>query len=161
VQFNRRNDRLMQGIILYKTGKIKKLFFTGGSGSMAFPDLKEALLVKKFVTGLGIPESDFIIESESNNTHENATLSKPILEKNFDQNAKFLLITSSFHMRRSVACFQKAGIAVIPYGVDQYGRKRNFEFFSFFIPNSDILSGWNTLFHEWIGMVMYKMMGYA
>src|SRR5437763_1921440 len=36
LQFNRRNDRLMQAIELYKTGRIKKLFFTGGSGSLVY-----------------------------------------------------------------------------------------------------------------------------
>src|SRR5205085_10843120 len=34
LQFNRRNDRLIQAIMLYKKGIIKKIFFTGGSGSI-------------------------------------------------------------------------------------------------------------------------------
>src|SRR5437016_10268619 len=34
LQFNRRNDRLMQAVILYRKGIIKKIFFTSGSGSV-------------------------------------------------------------------------------------------------------------------------------
>ena len=160
LQFNRRNDRLMQAIELYKTGRIKKLFFTGGSGSLVYRDKMESQLVKRFLTSIGIPEKDIIIEDESNNTHENAQYSIVILMRNFNI-GKYLLITSAFHMRRAVACFNKQEIAVTPYSVDRYSGPRKYQFHHLFIPNSETLFNWDSLIHEIVGYLVYKMIGYC
>ncbi|MCX6291541.1 MAG: YdcF family protein [Bacteroidetes bacterium] len=160
LQFNRRNDRLMQAVLLYKKGTIRKIFFTGGSGSVEHPDIKEGPLVKKFLLETGIPETDILIESESNNTHENAVFSKPLLEKNFTS-GKFLLITSAFHMRRSIGCFEKSGIAVTPYPTDFYAGRRTFSFGRLVIPNAETLFNWDSLIHEMFGYLVYKISGYA
>jgi uncharacterized SAM-binding protein YcdF (DUF218 family) len=160
LQFNRRNDRLMQAIELYKTGRIKKLFFTGGSGSLVYRDNKESQMVKRFLTSIGIPEHDIIIEDASNNTHENAQFSKPILASNFN-NGKFLLITSAFHMRRSVACFNKQEIVVTPYSVDRYSGPRKYQFDHLLVPHSETLFNWDSLIHEWVGYAVYKIVGYC
>jgi uncharacterized SAM-binding protein YcdF (DUF218 family) len=160
LQFNRRNDRLMQAIELYKTGRIKKLFFTGGSGSLIYPGNKESQMVKRFLTSIGIPDQDVIIEAESNNTYENAKFSKNILKNNFN-GGKFLLITSAFHMRRAVACFNKQEIAVTPYSVDRYSGPRKFQFDHLFIPNAETLFNWDSLIHEVIGYLVYKVAGYC
>ncbi len=160
LQFNRRNDRLIQAILLYKKGIIRKIFFTGGSGSIEHPEIKEGPLVKKYLLDIGIPERDIIIESESNNTHENAVFSKPLIEKNF-ANGKFLLITSSFHMRRSTGCFRKSGIDVTPYSTDRYSGPRKFVFDHLFIPRSETLFNWDSLVHEMVGFLTYRMFGYS
>jgi uncharacterized SAM-binding protein YcdF (DUF218 family) len=160
LQFNRRNDRLMQAIELYETGRIKKLFFTGGSGSLVYRDKKESQMVKRFLTSIGIPESDIIIEDESNNTHENAQYSKIILMRNFND-GKYLLITSAFHMRRAVACFNKQEILATPYSVDRYSGPRKFQFDHLIIPNAETLFNWDSLIHEIAGFLVYKMIGYC
>src|SRR5436853_3959135 len=100
IQFNRRNDRLMQAISLYKMGKIKKIVFSGGSGSLIYTYLKESEMVKKFLVEIGIPSEDIIIENKSNNTRENALFTKEVLDKEIPH-GKFLLFTSAFHMRRA------------------------------------------------------------
>jgi uncharacterized SAM-binding protein YcdF (DUF218 family) len=160
LQFNRRNDRLMQAIELYKTGRIKKLFFTGGSGSLVYRDKKESQMVKRFLTSIGIPEQDIIIEDESNNTYENARYSKIILMRSFN-NGKYLLITSAFHMRRAVACFNKQEIAVTSYSVDRYSGPRKYQFDHLLIPNSETLFNWDSLIHEIVGYIVYKVIGYC
>ena len=160
IQFNRRNDRLMQAMLLYKNGRVRKLFFSGGSGSLAHRSKKESMMVRPFLLSLGIPEEDILVEAESDNSYQNALFSKPLLEKYFPQ-GKFLLVTSAFHERRSLACFRKLGINVTPYSTDRYSGPRKFQFDHLLIPDSEILFDWDTLFHEWIGFVIYKMMGYA
>jgi uncharacterized SAM-binding protein YcdF (DUF218 family) len=160
LQFNRRNDRLMQAIELYKTGRIKKLFFTGGSGSLVHRDKKESQMVKRFLLSIGIPEKDIIIEDESNNTHENAQYSKIILMRNFNS-GNYLLITSAFHMRRAVACFNRQEIVVTPYSVDRYSGPRKFQFDHLLIPNAETLFNWDSLIHEIVGYFVYKVMGYC
>lgn len=159
LQFSRRNDRLMQAVSLYKKGHINKIFFTSGSGSLAYPDIKEAPLARRFLLEIGIPESDIVLESASNNTYENALFSKPVLQNYFPE-GKFLLITSASHMRRSLGCFYKQGITATPFSTDRYSGPRKFIFDHAFIPNAESLFNWDSLIHEMLGCVIYKIAGY-
>lgn len=159
IQFDKGSDRLLQAIELYKRGVIKKIIFSGGSGSILHPEAKEALFAQKFLLALGIPGQDILIETESRNTNENAKYTKQLVDKELPS-GKFLLITSAFHMRRSVGCFNKAGMEVIPYPTDVIAHPRMFEFDIMFIPHIDALTGWNTLIHEITGYVVYDISGY-
>jgi uncharacterized SAM-binding protein YcdF (DUF218 family) len=159
-QFMHGVDRLLQAVELYKKGKIRKIVFTGGSGSLTYSYIKEGMLIKNYLLRIGIPPSDLLIETESNNTHENAVFTKPLLEKAFPH-GKFLLITSAYHMRRSVACFEKAGIPVTPYSTDMQSGERKFVFDTLFIPNIDAMEVWQTAIHEMVGFLIYKLVGYA
>jgi len=160
LQFYRGADRLLQGIELYKRGIIKKIIFTGSSGSVLHPDKKEGAFVKRYLLTLGIPEQNFCIENESKNTHENAVFTKQLMDKE-KISGNFLLITSAFHMRRSLGCFEKAGILTTPYSTDRYSGPRKFEFDHLFIPNTFAMEDWNNLIKELVGFVIYKIMGYA
>ena len=160
LQFYRGADRLFQAIELYKRGYIKKIIFTGGSGSILHPEDKEGAYVKRYLLTLGIPEEDFYIENESQNTRENAVFTKQLIDKE-KISGPFLLITSAFHMRRSLGCFHKTGMVVDPYSTDRYAGPRKFEFDHVFIPNISALNDWHNLIHEVIGFITYKMSGYA
>ncbi len=160
LQFYRGADRLFQAIELYKRGYIKKIIFTGGSGSILHPEDKEGAYVKRYLLTLGIPEEDFYIENESQNTRENALFTKQLIDKE-KISGPFLLITSAFHMRRSLGCFHKAGMVVDPYSTDRYAGPRKFEFDHVFIPNISALNDWHNLIHEVIGFITYKISGYA
>lgn len=153
-------DRLLQGVELYRAGYIKKIIFTGGSGSIAHPDMKEGNYINRYMLYMGIPKEDFLIESESQNTRENATLTKKMLDEKKIE-GKMLLITSAFHMRRSLGCFKKAGMEVDAYSTDRYAGPRKFEFDHLFIPNLSAMEDWNNLIHEMVGYLTYKIFGYA
>ncbi len=158
-QFYRGVDRLIQTVELYKRGVIKKIIFTGGSGRLLHPEMKEGNYINRYLLYMGIPQKDFLIESESQNTRENALFTKVLLDK---ENIKgnFLLITSAFHMRRSLGCFNKAGISTEPYSTDRYAGPRKYEFDHLFIPNTSIIDNWNNLIHEITGFITYKIMRY-
>ncbi len=160
LQFYRGADRLLQAIELYKRGYIKKIFITGGSGSILHQEQKEGYFVKRYLLTLGIPETDFLIESESKNTHENAEFTKALFEK---ENVKgnFLLITSAFHMRRSLGCFNKAGLITEPYSTDRYAGPRKFEFDHLFIPDVSAVYDFSNVIHEIVGYITYKIVGYV
>ncbi|MBI4944995.1 MAG: YdcF family protein [Bacteroidetes bacterium] len=162
MQFQRSADRLFQAVELYKTGVIKKIFFVGGSGSIEFYYLKEGMFVRRYLLLLGIPDKDIWIENESRNTHENAVGANEFLEKHEYTNGNFLLITSGSHMRRALACFEKVSLKVSPYSVDRRaGPIRRYTFDHLLIPNTGTLLDWASLIHEWIGMITYKIQGYA
>ena len=159
LEFNDRTDRLMQSIKLYNEKKITKIFLCGGSIAGDGNDSINALELKKYLETIGITSEDIIVEFKSHNTHENAVLIKPLLEKYFP-GGKFLLITSAFHIRRATACFIKAGIAVFPYSTDRYSGSIKFDIEYLLIPSSETLFNWEKLLHEWVGTVAYSFMGY-
>lgn len=158
-QFSRAVDRLMQAVTLYKDGKIRIIFLSGGSGSILEKDVLEAQILKDYLLKLGIPDSSIIVESHSKNTRENALFSKPLIDS-LNKNGKYLLITSAMHMPRATRCFEKVGIHVTPFSVDRYSGPRKFVFDHVFIPTTGALDGWNVLLHEWLGLVTYKISGY-
>lgn len=162
IQFHRGADRIFQAVELYKTGVIKKIFFVGGSGSIEFAHIKEGMFIRRYLLTLGIPEEDIWIENESRNTRENALNAKAFLEKNNYMTGNYLLITSAYHMRRTLACFKKVGISATPYSVDRYaGSHRRYALDHLLIPDVQALMGWNVLLHEWVGLIVYKISGYA
>jgi uncharacterized SAM-binding protein YcdF (DUF218 family) len=159
-QFYRGADRLIQAVELYRMGLIKKIVFTGGSGRILHPEMKEGNYINRYLLYMGIPKEDVLIESESQNTRENALFTKKMLdEKNIK--GEMLLITSAFHMRRSLGCFRKAGMTVDPYSTDRFSGPRKFEFDYLFIPNLSAMNDWDTLIHEMVGYVTYKVFGYC
>lgn len=160
MQAHKSIDRTLQALLLYKIGKVKKLFISGGSGSLQFPDMKESVILKNYLVQIGIPEQDILIESESKNTYENAVFSKKELEKLGLLNAKLLLITSASHMYRSKKCFEKQGLQVDTYSADVVAGPRKFVFDHLFLPNGNTLIDWYNLLHEIIGVITYKLMGY-
>ena len=52
VQFFRGTDRLLQAVELYRKKKIRKILFTGGSGSVLHQENREAVFAKRFFPSL-------------------------------------------------------------------------------------------------------------
>lgn len=161
INFTYSADRLFQALRLYKTGRIDKIIFTGGSGSIEFPDHKEGIYIQKYLREIQIPDSAMLIESESKNTYENAIYTKKLLGDSL-MNSKLLLVTSAWHMPRAMATFKKAGFTnLTPYCTNRWSGPRRFGFDHLIIPNIDAAFGLQFLLHEWAGFVVYKIKGYA
>ena len=152
-------DRVLQAIQLYHDKKIKKILLSGGSGYVLMPDWKEAAWLAQMIYKCGIPEEDVIVENESRNTYENAVFAARILKTNQYGN-RFLLITSATHMRRSLLCFEKAALTVEPYPVDERSGKGIYTPDKIIVPDVENINNWDTLIHEWLGMISYKLAGY-
>ena len=157
--FRNNTDRLFQTISLYKTNKIKTIFISSGSGSITFRNMLEANLIKKYMIEIGIPDSVIMVDSTSDNTHENALFTARIL-KNHTENQRILLITSATHMRRALGCFNLVGLHVTPYVTDKYVGKRRYQIDYLFVPNVECFVKWSKLMHEMLGYFVYKLMGY-
>lgn len=157
--FQRSVDRIMQAIELYKLKKIKKIFICGGSGSIVNYEFKEGEILKNYLVTIGIPEEDILMESKSRNTRENAIYAAEVLQ-NQGEDASYLLITSAYHMRRSIGCFNKVGIYADPYATDRYSGQRKYIIDHLFVPNVEAIVTWNLLIHEVVGYVVYYAVGY-
>ncbi|MGE0566679.1 MAG: YdcF family protein [Bacteroidia bacterium] len=161
INFTYSADRLFQSIRLLKQGKVKRLIFTGGSGSIEFPEKIEGLYVYKYLIEIGIPDSVLSIEYKSKNTYENAIFTKPIVDSLFPD-GKNILVTSAYHMPRAMSVFEKAGYKnLYPYQTNKHSGIRRFTFDHLFIPSVDALFKLHILIHEFVGYAVYKTKGYA
>ena len=159
IDFHESGDRVFIALQLYKQKKVKKLLISGGSGSMVKTDQIEADFIKQYLLKIGVPEKDILVDNTSKNTLENAVNSKKIIEQHGF--SKIMLITSAYHIPRAKACFDKLGLQVTPFAVDYEHGKRLFYFNHLFLPQTKAYRLWETILHEWIGFVSYKLAGYV
>jgi uncharacterized SAM-binding protein YcdF (DUF218 family) len=156
----KRGDRVLQTYLLYKAGKIKKILITGTSADQLMREGKgETQMAAALMVQWGVPAQDILFEEKARNTRENAKFSAQILNAKFP-GGKYLLITSAFHMRRSAGCFAKAGIQAATFPADFYGGYYELQFQDMFIPDAAALAAFSMLWHEWIGNIVYKVVGY-
>src|SRR5258706_203803 len=158
--FNRGADRVTHTVQLYKLGKVNKILVSGGSGNLSETDRKEADGIENVLLLMGVRPEDIVKETNSRNTHESALEVKKILEGKVTP-ADCLLVTSAYHMRRSAACFRKVGWGMDCFSVDFLSHKRKYTPDVLFIPRIEALGNWQVLIKEWIGMISYKLAGYA
>jgi len=160
VFFSRGADRVTHTVQLYKLRKVRKILVSGGSGNLATPDRKEADEVEQALLLMGVPQEDIIKETNSRNTHESSVAVKKILTGKTTPDS-CLLVTSAFHMRRSAACFSKVGWRMDCFSVDFLSHSRKFTLDALFIPKIEAIGNWQVLIKEWIGIISYKLAGYA
>lgn len=159
--FNKGADRITHALQLYREGKIKKILITGGQGLNPVNPQSEAEILQRFLLMTGVPPGDVMIENLSKNTHENALFTKEFLkEKGIDVNQEFILITSAFHMKRAQACFYKVGLATEPFPTDYYSNDTKYDIPTLLFPDPYSIFIWHKLSKEWIGILVYRLVGY-
>ena len=153
-------DRILQTYLLYKHGRIRKILITGTSGEMMMArKLGETRQAASLLASWGVPAKDIMFEEKARNTRENAVFSGRILRKMFPS-GKYLLITSAFHMRRSAGCFEKVGIKTDPFPADFRGGYNRFVIQKL-VPDPDAFAFFCMLWHEVVGFMAYKAVGYC
>ena len=154
-EINDTADRLANFLYLARLYPNAQLVFTGGSGAVTQQEFKEAEMAQILFDQLGLAERAIIFESESRNTSENARHSKELVTPENDEN--WLLITSAYHMPRSIGVFCQEQWIVQPYPVDHYSQKGDLLRLDFsFSENLAILK---TAIREWVGVVAYRISG--
>jgi uncharacterized SAM-binding protein YcdF (DUF218 family) len=149
-------DRLMVAAALARRYPNARFVFTGGSANLISNDAKEADYAAEIFVGLGISKTRLIMERLSRNTYENAVFSKALVAPKPGE--RWLLVTSAYHMPRSVGLFRKAGFAVEPYPVDWRVGDRS-DLLSFNNLTVDGLARTDTAMREWMGLVAYRLAG--
>src|SRR5882724_922270 len=149
-------DRLIAGAALAYRYPNARVVFTGGSANLISNDAKEADYAAEIFESLGLPKSRLIMERASRNTYENAEFSKALVAPK--QGERWLLVTSAFHMPRSVGLFRKAGFAVEAYPVDWRagGREDLLRFTAISLEGLDRV---NIGLREWMGLSAYWATG--
>tara|TARA_B110000881_G_scaffold177532_1_gene162671 strand:- start:1096 stop:1770 length:675 start_codon:yes stop_codon:yes gene_type:complete len=148
-------DRLINFLYLARLYPNAQLVFTGGSGAVSEQEFKEAEMAQILFDQLGLAQRAIIFESESRNTSENARHSKALVTPESDEN--WLLVTSAFHMPRSIGVFCQEQWIVHPYPVDHYSQNGNLLRLNFsFSTNLSVL---RRAVKEWVGLVAYRISG--
>ena len=99
---------------------------------------------------IGRAEDNTVRLTERNISRRHARLTKP--------GERWLLVTSAFHMPRSVGLFRKVGFAVEPYPVDwRIGGPE--DLFTFTNIAGDGLARTDTAVREWTGLLAYRLTG--
>ena len=155
VELGDATERLLTFQALARRYPNAKLVFTGGSGSMLHQGEKGADVAKMVFEQLGMNLSPITFESESRNTYENALFSKALVKPLSGEN--WILITSAFHMPRSVGIFCRAGWPMIPYPVDHYTWRGNL--FRVDLNLADHLRILSMGIKEWLGLITYYVAG--
>jgi uncharacterized SAM-binding protein YcdF (DUF218 family) len=145
-------ERLTKALEIYKKNPKILILFSGFSSQLYPEGWSESQSAKKFFSDQGVKSDNLIFEEKSKNTFENVIFSKEFILKN---KGAWGLITTASHMPRSFFSFKKQGIILEPIIVDyQTGTSKMF-WINFDIDKS--LYNWNTIFHEIIGLVYYKV----
>ena len=156
--------RMMDSAALALKYPNAKLVFTGGDASLVDenePDeaRTEAEAARRFYLSLGIDPQRLVLEDKSRNTFENAIFTKPLI--NQKPSERWLLITSAWHMPRSIGIFRKAGIDVVPYPVDFSTRGTPRDYRQLNRGFSHGLELTDSVVKEWIGLIAYRLAGYT
>ena len=148
-------ERALAFLVLARRYPRAKLVVTGGSGSMLQQKYKGADVMRRLCEEQGLDVSRITFERLSRNTYENATFSKALVRPGPGE--RWILVTSAWHMPRSIGIFRKVGWPMIPYPVDHWtdrGRLLRIDL--------DLTSHLRDLtvgVKEWIGLSAYFITG--
>jgi len=141
-------NRLLTTARLYQKTKLPIIL----SGGQVFADSGfEAVIAKRQLIDLGVPENKIVLEPTSRNTSESAQNVKKVLQSFHFKRP--ILVTSAFHMERSVRTFSKNNIDVIPFPTDY--KNSSYPSLSFYnvIPSTGGQNSVGMALHEYFGMV--------
>lgn len=145
-------ERVVTGIRLARISHLP-LVMVGGSGDPSKPDIREAEAMARAASGLGVSRRDLIVIGKAQNTLESAAAARERLT-----GRRIILVTSAFHMRRSVGMFRKKGFDVIPAPCGYLSEQRPLTIRSF-IPHAGSLYASHVALSEYLSLAWYTMSG--
>lgn len=155
-ELNDAGDRMVEAAVLARRYPEAKVIVSGGTGSLLFEGEADAASAPRLLAGLGVAADRLVLEGRSRNTYENAVFTAEMMRPQPGQ--KWLLVTSAFHMPRSMGLFRKAGFDVLPWPTDYKTSGRE-------APGltednvHDSLKNTTTGLREWIGLLAYWISG--
>jgi uncharacterized SAM-binding protein YcdF (DUF218 family) len=153
---NEAAERLTEGVRLAVAYPKAKIVFSGGVGTLWRPGEDATGPVQTYFRAMGIAAERIVLEGKSRNTQENGIYMAEMLQPKPAE--RWLLITSAYHMPRSVGVFRRAGFEVIAYPVDFRTRgvgdaTRLFDSIPAGLMRLDLAV------KEWVGLISYRLLG--
>ncbi|MEN9774181.1 MAG: hypothetical protein RL322_1251 [Pseudomonadota bacterium] len=145
-------ERMTVPVALMRKYPRMELVFSGGEGRLWSTGVTESDLARRFFQQQGLDMSKVRLEDGSRTTRENAQQVARMLGERCQQ--PWLLLTSAWHMPRSMTEFKAVGCTVTPYPVDfRTGESTPFTEYSL----AHSLLRWQTALHEWLGALVYRL----
>ena len=152
ITMNGSGERLIEAVALSRRFPDVRIVFTGGNGPSG---LTEADVARMTFEALGLSSDRVVFEDRSANTYDNAVLTYQAMTPKPGET--WLLVTSAWHMPRSMGVFRKAGWQVIPYPVDFRTAPSGSGLFGVGLDGN--LRGLTLALHEYLGLLAYRLMG--
>src|SRR5690606_22706280 len=115
-QLNDSAERLTTFVGLARHYPEARLVFSGGSGAMVPGAWLETDAARDLFARLGLETERVVFDDAPRNTFESAAGARERLDVEAD--ARWLLVTSAYHMPRSVGVFRAAGWDVVAFPTD-------------------------------------------
>lgn len=136
----------LTGIIVLSGGA--KRFSEAGRLARHYPNLKVVASDRENMAGVlaelggGIEPSRIVLETQSENTYENALFCTALIRPRPGE--RWLLVTGALHMPRAIGSFRAMGFGVEPWPVYDGAS-----------PDPSIIEA----MHEWLGLIAYRLLG--
>ncbi|MCX7371447.1 MAG: YdcF family protein [Alphaproteobacteria bacterium] len=139
-------ERMTEAVALARRFPQARIIFTGGTPNPLGNALTEADVARQVFTALGLPPERVVYENQARNTHENATLSRPLANPQPGQ--VWLLVTSASHMPRAMGVFRAAGWPITAWPVN-------------YSTGTTHASGYDAPFSQRLGMAEWALREYT
>ncbi len=147
-------ERLTETLLLAKKYPDLEIVFSGYSAAWGYSGASEADAARAFFSAFGLVER-VRHENQAVNTWGNAVYTYRLVEPLPSEN--WLLLTSAYHVPRSVGAFRKVGWKVVPVPVDYHtGEDVSLRLGP---PEFDKLRMLALALHEWLGLEFYYLAG--
>jgi uncharacterized SAM-binding protein YcdF (DUF218 family) len=141
--------RLVECVRIYRLLGGSKIVLSGGA---AYDSLPEARIFAKIATILNVNARDLVLDEASRDTEEQAQNVRPIVGHD-----RFILVTSAYHMPRSMAAFKKLGLNPIPAPTYHLVNEKQMNDPKNFYPSSMGIFKAENAIHEYLGLLWLKM----
>ena len=149
-------ERIVAMLRLARQYPAARIVFSGGSGNLVDTPVAEAPIVGRLLEEFGVARERIVLEGESRTTTENAVFTHRLVQPKPGE--RWLLVTSSFHMPRSIGAFRRAGFDAEAHPVDW----RTSGWTDATTPFNKLSAGLartDVAVHEWVGLFAYWMTG--
>lgn len=162
---NNAADRVWHAARLHQAGKAPLIIASAGivwkADAWGRPNRQTgAEAMRMLLMALGVPDEAILKEEASRSTYENAQKTAQLAASQGIE--RVLLVTSAWHMPRSLAAFERTPLQVIPAACDyaQWRWPPNPSILML-LPNAGALSLSSAALREYMGLLIYRLRGWA
>ena len=156
IEMNQSADRFVETLRLAFAYPQAKILISGGDGSFSGTYEGDGVTAERFFPAFGVSADRLLRDTTSRNTAENVENTRALLASAGLSDC--LLITSAFHMPRSIGLMRKTGLSVIPWSTDYRTDGKTRLGIDLTQPTLNAQQT-ATALREWIGLVAYRLMG--
>lgn len=155
-ELNRSGDRFVEALRLALLYPESRIVISGGADMLGDGTDTEAEAGARFFEAFGVARSRLILEDMSRTTGENAARIRERLA--IQPGETWLLVTSAFHMPRSMGLFRKSGLDVVPWPADYLSSGAEGIRLKLFSPAENMAVATMAI-REWLALLSYWVTG--